>query len=68
MISSPKSYNLYACRFKNSFDLDTFKLLKDNGDGTALFYIEDDLFGSSNYVLPEARAFRYPWSEMLLTK
>lgn len=55
-----------AGKFKHSFDLGEFRLLKDNNDGTALFYKIASPFESPSYVTPEGRAVRYSWTEMRL--
>lgn len=57
----------YPTRFKHCFDLETFCLLSDNGDGTAKFYIAEDSISprkASRYVKPEGRAVTYSWEEM----
>jgi len=51
-------------RYRHSFDIGEYELFKDNDDGSALFLKVRDIEESRSWIVPEARAVLYPWSQM----
>jgi len=54
----------YTETYRHCFDLGNYRFYKDNGDGTALFYKDDEFESTPNPIRIECRLRKYNLESM----